>query len=105
MTRTEIKAKFDAIVAFAEIERFIREDYWQIAAILGTPRNDRFEARLTGFEGKRLQKLDISSQVQADDIKSMLEGAAFRAASVEAKPTRRNPGPPFTTSTLSPALA
>lgn len=89
----------------AEIERFIREEYWQIAAILGTPRNEKFEARLTGFEGKRLQKLDISSQAQAADIKTMLEGASFKALSVEAKPTKRNPGPPFTTSTLQQAAS
>jgi DNA topoisomerase-1 len=88
-----------------EIEKFIREEYWQIAALLGTPRAENFDARLTGFEGKRLQKLDISSQAQADDIRSMLDGAAFKALSVEAKPTRRNPGPPFTTSTLQQAAS
>ena len=88
-----------------EIERFIREEYWQIAAILGTPRNENFEARLTGFEGKRLQKLDISNKEQADDIKSTLDGATFKALSVEAKPTKRNPGPPFTTSTLQQAAS
>jgi DNA topoisomerase-1 len=88
-----------------EIEKFVREDYWQIAALLGTPRADTFEARLTAYEGKRLQKLDISSQAQADGIRAMLEGATFRAASVEAKPTRRNPGPPFTTSTLQQAAS
>lgn len=89
----------------SEIERFVREDYWQVAAILGTPRNESFEARLTAFEGKKLQKLDISSQEQADDIKSMLDGAAFKALSVEAKPTKRNPAPPFTTSTLQQAAS
>ncbi|MGI6853225.1 type I DNA topoisomerase [Mesorhizobium sp. 1B3] len=89
----------------SEIERFIREDYWQVAAILGTPRNESFEARLTAFEGKKLQKLDISSQEQADDIKSMLDGATFKALSVEAKPTKRNPAPPFTTSTLQQAAS
>ena len=89
----------------AEIERFVREEYWQIAAILGTPRNENFEARLTAFDGKKLQKLDISSQAMADDIKTMLEGASFRALSVEAKPTKRNPGPPFTTSTLQQAAS
>ena len=88
-----------------EIEKFIRQEYWQIAALLGTPRAESFEARLTGFEGKRLQKLDMSSQAQADDIRSMLEGASFRALSVEAKPTKRNPGPPFTTSTLQQAAS
>ncbi|MCA0023762.1 MULTISPECIES: type I DNA topoisomerase [unclassified Mesorhizobium] len=89
----------------SEIERFIREEYWQIAAILGTPRNENFEARLTAFERKKLQKLDIANKAQADDIKAMLEGAAFKALSVEAKPTKRNPGPPFTTSTLQQAAS
>src|SRR5882762_7014925 len=45
----------------SEIERFIREEYWQIAALLGTPRNETFEARLTAFAGKKLQKLDIGN--------------------------------------------
>ncbi|MER8885064.1 type I DNA topoisomerase [Mesorhizobium sp. M0816] len=89
----------------SEIERFIREEYWQVAAILGTPRKENFEARLTAFERKKLQKLDISNKAQADDIKAMLEGASFKAASVEAKPTKRNPGPPFTTSTLQQAAS
>jgi DNA topoisomerase-1 len=89
----------------AEIERFVREEYWNIAAILATPRNETFEARLTAFEGKKLQKLDIRNKEQADGIKAMLEGAAFRALSVEAKPTKRNPAPPFTTSTLQQAAS
>ncbi|RWK54834.1 type I DNA topoisomerase [Mesorhizobium sp.] len=88
-----------------EIERFIREEYWQIAAILGTPRKENFEARLTAFDRKKLQKLDIANKAQADDIKAMLEGATFKALSVEAKPTKRNPGPPFTTSTLQQAAS
>jgi DNA topoisomerase-1 len=88
-----------------EIERFVRQEYWQIAAILTTPRGAGFEARLTGFEGKRLQKLDIATKDQADGIRSMLEGATFKALSVEAKPTRRSPGPPFTTSSLQQAAS
>jgi len=89
----------------AEIERFVREDYWQIAALLDTPRGDTFEARLTELDGKRLQKLDIKSQEEADRIKALLDGAAYRVLSVEAKPTRRNPAPPFTTSTLQQAAS
>jgi len=89
----------------SEIERFVREEYWNIAAILDTPRKDTFEARLTAYEGKKLQKLDIKNKDQADGIKAMLEGASFRALSVEAKPTRRNPAPPFTTSTLQQAAS
>src|SRR5690606_8451893 len=74
-------------------------------ALLATPRAEEFEARLTAFEGRKLQKLDISSQEQADDIKAMLDGAAFKALTVEAKPTKRNPAPPFTTSTLQQAAS
>jgi len=89
----------------AEIERFMREEYWLIGAVLGTPRSDSFEARLTAFDGKKLQKLDIKTEEQANAIKAMLDGASFKALSVEAKPTKRNPAPPFTTSTLQQAAS
>ena len=89
----------------SEIERFVREEYWQVAALLDTARKDRFEARLTAYAGKKLAKLDIANKAQADEIKAMLDGATFTAASVEAKPTKRNPAPPFTTSTLQQAAS
>jgi len=89
----------------AEIERFVREDYWQIATILATPRRESFEARLTAFDGRKLQKLDIRSEEQAADIKAMLERASFKVLSVEARPIKRNPSPPFTTSTLQQAAS
>ncbi len=89
----------------SEIERFVREEYWQVAALLDTVRNDRFEARLTAYDGKKLGKLDIGNKERADEIKAMLDGATFTAASVEAKPTKRNPAPPFTTSTLQQAAS
>jgi DNA topoisomerase-1 len=89
----------------AEIERFIREEYWLIGAVLGTPRSESFEARLTAFDGKKLQKLDIQNEEQATAIKAMLDGASFKALTVEAKPTKRNPAPPFTTSTLQQAAS
>ncbi len=89
----------------AEIERFVREEYWNIAALLKTPRNDSFTARLTALDGKKLGKLDIKNGEQAGAIRTMLESANFKAVSVEAKPTKRNPGPPFTTSTLQQAAS
>ncbi|MCF7645195.1 type I DNA topoisomerase [Bacillus subtilis] len=88
-----------------EIERFIREEYWNIAALLQTPRSDNFTARLTVVDGKKLGKLDIKTQEQATGIRTMLEGASFNVMSVDAKPTKRNPGPPFTTSTLQQAAS
>jgi DNA topoisomerase-1 len=88
-----------------EIERFIRQEYWQIAATLATPSNEPYLARLISYEGKKLGKLDIANRDQAHDIKSMLDGAAFKAISVEAKPVKRTSGPPFTTSTLQQAAS
>ena len=83
-----------------EIEKFVRQEYWSLVATLATPRQDTFEARLVGADGKKLQRLDIGSGAEAEDFKQALETAAFTVVSVEAKPVRRNPYPPFTTSTL-----
>ncbi|WP_185985139.1 type I DNA topoisomerase [Aureimonas mangrovi] len=89
----------------AEIERFKTDEYWQIVAKLGTPRDEDFVARLTAYEGEKLQRLSIGNQARAFEIRDMLEGASFRALGVEAKPTRRNPSPPFTTSSLQQAAS
>jgi DNA topoisomerase I len=83
-----------------EIEVFVPQEYWSIAALLTTPRNETFEARLVGADGEKITRLDIGSGQKAEDFKQALERANFRVASVESKPTRRNPSPPFTTSTL-----
>ena len=83
-----------------EIEKFVRKEYWSLVATLATPRGDTFEARLVGADGKKLQRLDIGSGAEAEAFKQALETAAFTVASVEAKPVKRHPQPPFTTSTL-----
>ena len=83
-----------------EIEKFVAQEYWSLVAMLATPRGETFEARLVGADGKRIQRLDIGSGADAEAFKQALEAARFQVASVEAKPTRRNPPPPFTTSTL-----
>jgi DNA topoisomerase-1 len=83
-----------------EIEKFVRQEYWSIVATLATPREETFEARLVGADGKKLQRLDIGSGAEAEAFKQALETALFTVADVEAKPVKRNPQPPFTTSTL-----
>ncbi|MGV3551870.1 type I DNA topoisomerase [Rhizobium sp.] len=88
-----------------EIERFIAEEYWNISALLKTPRNDTFEAKLVAADGKRLTARAVANGDHAKDLKSVLDGAAFKVDSVEAKPVKRNPGPPFTTSTLQQAAS
>jgi DNA topoisomerase-1 len=83
-----------------EIEKFVRREYWSLIATLATPRQETFEARLVGADGQKLQRLDIGSGAEAEAFKQALETAIFTVACVEAKPVKRHPQPPFTTSTL-----
>ncbi|MFL9823931.1 type I DNA topoisomerase [Rhodoplanes sp. SY1] len=83
-----------------EIEKFVSQEYWSLVATLLTPRQEAFQARLVGADGKKITRLDIGSGADAEAFKQALEAARYTVASVEAKPTRRNPQPPFTTSTL-----
>jgi len=83
-----------------EIEKFVAREYWSLIATLATPRNDIFEARLVGADGKKIQCLDVGSGAEAEQFKRDLDTAQFSVISVEAKPARRNPPPPFTTSTM-----
>jgi DNA topoisomerase I len=83
-----------------EIEKFVPREYWSLIALLATPRGETFEARLVGADGQKIQRLDIGSGAEAEAFKRDLERASFTVASIEAKPAKRNPYPPFTTSTL-----
>ncbi|MGL5446211.1 MAG: type I DNA topoisomerase, partial [Rhabdaerophilum sp.] len=83
-----------------EIERFVTKEYWSLVAQLLTAKGEAFEARLVGADGKKVTKLDIGNADEATAFKAALDAARFTVASVEAKPARRNPYPPFTTSTL-----
>jgi len=89
----------------SEIERFVREDYWLVFADLANGAGDKFTARLISLNGEKKQKLDIRSEAEAGKIKEFLDAANFRAIQVQAKPTKRNPAPPFTTSTLQQAAS
>ncbi|MFY9735287.1 MAG: type I DNA topoisomerase [Rhodoplanes sp.] len=83
-----------------EIEKFVPREYWSLIATLATPRGETFQARLVGADGQKIARLDIGAGEEAEAFKQALEQAAFAVAAVEAKPTKRNPAPPFTTSTL-----
>jgi len=84
----------------AEIEAFNPQEYWSITATLKNTAGQAFEARIAEFNGDKLQRLDIKTQADATRIKTMLEAANLKTTRVEAKPTKRNPQAPFTTSTL-----
>ncbi|NKB53558.1 MAG: type I DNA topoisomerase [Rhizobiaceae bacterium] len=83
-----------------EIERFKPQEYWTILGEFQNSSGADFTARLTSFEGEKLQRLDVKNEEQASTIKRMLMQSDFKVQSVEARPTTRNPYAPFTTSTL-----
>ena len=83
-----------------EIEAFRAQEYWSVRAGLVTPRGQGFEARLTHFGGKKLDKFDLATQSSTQMAVSAVASRALTVTSAEAKPATRNPSPPFMTSTL-----
>jgi DNA topoisomerase-1 len=84
----------------AEIEVFKAREYWTIEAAMLTPTGAPFPARLTHFEGKKLDQFDLNDEAKALAAKAAVQAGSFTVTSVEKKRTRRNPPPPFITSTL-----
>jgi DNA topoisomerase-1 len=83
-----------------EIEKFVSREYWSILAHLRTKAGAPFTARLVGADGRKITRLDIGAGAEAEAFKAALEAAKFSVASIEAKPAKRHPSAPFTTSTL-----
>ncbi len=84
----------------AEIEVFRPQEYWSVDVDFLTPRRDSFTARLTHFQGEKLDRLSIGDEAQAKSAVAAIESSSFSISSVERKQAKRNPAPPFTTSTL-----
>ncbi len=83
-----------------EIESFVSREYWSLLAHLKTKEGAPFVARLIGADGKKIARLDVGSGAEAEAFKQALETARFKVTNVEARPTKRHPAAPFTTSTL-----
>lgn len=92
-----------------EIEAFIPVEYWNLAALLKTQQEERsFNASLYSVDGRRVEKeategkdtTIINNKETADQILSRMRHKPYKVASVEKKEKRRNPVPPFITSTL-----
>src|SRR4051794_18759586 len=84
----------------AEIEAFRAREYWTVEADFTTPAGAPFTARLTWFDGKRLEQFDLANEQDALRAKHRVETGKFHVGSVEKKRVKRNPYAPFTTSTL-----
>ena len=81
-----------------EIEDFIPEEYWNIIAkLLDEKSKKEFEAKLVGKNNK---KLEIHSKEEVDEILANIKDAKFIVKDVKKGERKRNPAPPFTTSTV-----
>ncbi len=84
----------------SEIEAFIAREYWTVQGRFQTPAGIPFAARLTHHQGQKLDQFDLGNEALAMAAKAAVEAAEFSVGSVEKKRAKRNPPPPFQTSTL-----
>jgi len=87
-----------------EIELFRAQEYWSVAALMEAD-GQEFLARLVRLKGEKVDKLSLGNSGAAAEAKAAVEAGRFSVATVEAKELRRNPPPPFTTSTLQQEAA
>jgi DNA topoisomerase I len=84
----------------AEIEIFKPQEYWSIEARLHTKAGAPFTARLTHLAGNKLDKFDINSEDAAQKAVERIRNKNLSVQKIEKKQVRRNPYPPFITSSL-----
>ena len=84
----------------AEIEAFRAREFWTVEAHFTTPAGAPFTARLTHLDGKKLDQFDLNTAALAEQAKAAVEAGSFSVASVERRRVKRNPQPPFTTSSF-----
>src|ERR1700761_372337 len=82
-----------------EIEAFKPQEYWSIDADVQAAAGT-FSAHLTHVHGQKLEKLGIANEAEATRAVNAIKAQTFSIGSVESKPVKRNPSPPFITSTL-----
>ena len=83
-----------------EIESFKPREYWSVEMEAESVRGDPFTARLTHVDGKKLDKFGLPDADAAARARAAVEASDLAVAKVERKRTKRNPYPPFITSTL-----
>jgi DNA topoisomerase-1 len=83
-----------------EIEDFRSQEYWSVKGVFRTQKGEIVEAGLTHLDGQKLDKMALKSEADAQAAVRAVEAHDYAVDKVERKQTRRNPAPPFITSTL-----
>ena len=83
-----------------EIEKFIPQEYWSIQGEFTNSENKTINARLTLYEGNKVDKLDIKNEKEAEKIYDEIKNSKFTVGTITKKEAKRNPYPAFTTSTM-----
>ncbi|MFU8818820.1 MAG: type I DNA topoisomerase [Desulfurivibrio sp.] len=85
-----------------DIEKFVSEEYWSIQTRLAATLPPPFIAMLERVAGKKLdnRKQKIADQAAAEKLVAELQQAELTVAGVEKKQKKRQPSPPFITSTM-----
>jgi len=84
-----------------EIGNFTPKEYWQIEAILSKKgKSEPFKALLIEKDNKKIEKLSIENQKQAQEILNDLKRADYKVEDIKIEEKKRYPSPPFVTSTL-----
>ncbi len=83
-----------------EIEAFTAREYWTVESALNSANGQAFNARLFALKGEKLTKYSLENESAANEAADLARMAPHTVQSVERKPARRHPQPPFTTSTL-----
>ncbi len=85
-----------------EIEAFEQEEYWSVTAQLQTEDKESFEAKLHHKAGK---KIELSNEESAKRVEEDVKDQNWSIVDVQKRQRRRNPAPPFTTSTMQQEAA
>jgi len=80
-----------------EIASFKTQEYWSVEAELVGSADEPFTAHLLLVEGK---KLEVGSEARATELADEIRKQSFLVAGIREQEKKRNPFPPFTTSTL-----
>ncbi|KZE49803.1 type I DNA topoisomerase [Rossellomorea marisflavi] len=84
-----------------EIKEFTPEEYWSIDAQFKKGK-DSFSAAFYGIDGK---KVELKNEDEVKEVLSQMKGKSFSVDKVTKKERKRNPAPPFTTSSLQQEAA